>query len=72
MDPKELVKDKKYLYTGEDNPVKVTYLYETVNRYMFDKNGENFSLSVVSVKLNIEEITTPQICGMTQLNKNKL
>lgn len=56
MNPKELVKDKKYLYTGGPEPIEVTYLYETINRYMFDKNGENFSLSVVSVKINIEEI----------------
>ncbi|GAB6122321.1 hypothetical protein [Dysgonomonas termitidis] len=56
MDPKELIKDKKYLYTGEDKPVEVTYLYETINRYMFRMNDSDFSLSVVSVKINIEEI----------------
>ncbi|GAB6120977.1 hypothetical protein [Dysgonomonas termitidis] len=56
MNPKELEHDKKYLYTGGPEPIEVTYLYETINRYMFDKNGEKFSLSVVSVKINIEEI----------------
>jgi hypothetical protein len=56
MNPKELIKDKKYRYTGGPEPIEVTYLYETINRYMFDKNGENFSLSVVSVKINIEEL----------------
>lgn len=56
MNPRELIKDKKYRYTGGPEPIKVTYLYETINRYMFDKNGENFSLSVISVRINIEEI----------------
>jgi hypothetical protein len=68
MNPKELKPDKKYRYTGGDEPVEATYLYETINRYMFRMNDNDFSLSVVSVKLNIEEITTPQNCDVTNQN----
>ncbi|MDR2003981.1 MAG: hypothetical protein LBQ74_13195 [Prevotella sp.] len=72
MNPKELKPDKKYRYTGGIEPVEVTYLYETINRYMFRMNDNDFSLSVVSVKLNVEEISTPQNCDVTNQNNNKL
>lgn len=62
MNPKELIKDKKYRYTGGPEPTEVIYLYETINRYMFRLNDSDFSLSVVSVKINIEEISNMSMC----------
>ena len=53
---RNLQKGKEYMYTAGDEAVKVVYLRETFNGYLFEANGLKRELSIVSVKLFIKEI----------------
>ena len=52
---KDLQKGKEYLYSAGDEAVKVVYLRETFNGYVFEAKGVKRELSIVSVKLFIKE-----------------
>ncbi|MDR1718017.1 MAG: hypothetical protein LBS20_19445 [Prevotella sp.] len=51
---KALQKGKRYRYTAGGTPIDATYLYETINGYMFETDGEKRILSTIEVKLYIE------------------
>ena len=53
---KNLREGNEYLYTAGDEAVKVVYLDETFNGYLFEANGLKRELSFMSVKLFINEI----------------
>lgn len=56
MKAKYLKKGRRYYYTAGCEWVEVTYLYETVNGYMFEADGVRNVLNGMSVKLYISEI----------------
>jgi len=56
MKPKELIKGTKYYYTAGQEWVKVIYMYQTINGYMFAMNGKENILTGQDVNRYIEEI----------------
>lgn len=55
MKTKDLKKGRAYYYTAGAEWVKVTYKYETINGYLFSKNGYENVLTAQSVEQYIEE-----------------
>jgi hypothetical protein len=53
---KDLVKGREYRYTAGAEPVVVVYVRETFNGYIFSDGRKENELSIMSVKLFIEEI----------------
>ena len=53
---KNLIKGKEYRYVAGAEPVTVVYVRETVNGYVFTDGRVENELSVLSVKLFIEEV----------------
>ncbi len=56
MKTSELKKGKSYYYTAGAEWVKVTYKHETINGFLFSRNGYENVLTAQSVEQNIEEI----------------
>lgn len=56
MKASELTKGNKYLYTAPCDPIEVTYMYETINGYMFESGGVTNELNAIDVKFYIEPV----------------
>ncbi|MDR2004945.1 MAG: hypothetical protein LBQ74_18130 [Prevotella sp.] len=56
MRANNLIKNNRYLYTAGYEPIEATYLYETINGYMFEADSVSRILSIMEVKLHVEEI----------------
>lgn len=52
----DLQKGKQYCYTAGCENIKLTYLYEVINGYLFEHDGVKRPLSIIEVKLYIEDI----------------
>ena len=53
---KNLVKGKEYLYTAGAEAVRVEYLHETINGYVFSDGKTENELRLMTVKLFVEEV----------------
>ena len=55
MNPKDLEKYQEYYYTNSIWQIKVIYLYQTINGYIFESNGVKNELSYTEVREYIKE-----------------
>ncbi|NDW09398.1 DUF551 domain-containing protein [Dysgonomonas sp. 520] len=55
MNPKDLEQYQQYYYTNSIWQITVTYLYETINGYVFEFNGTKKQLSYSEVTQYLEE-----------------
>lgn len=55
MNPKDLEKYQEYYYTNSIWQIKVIYLYQTINGYIFESNGVNNKLSYSEVREHIND-----------------
>ena len=53
---KDLIKGKEYLYMAGAEAVKISYQKETFNGYVFSDGRTERELSIMSVKLFVEEV----------------
>lgn len=56
MKTSDLEKGNRYRYTANCESIEITYLYEIINGYLFEHDGVRKPLSIIEVKLYIEEI----------------
>lgn len=56
MKPAKLKRDEKYYYTAGEEWETVTYCYEAINGYCFEKDGQKKIVSYSEVISFIEEI----------------
>ncbi|MDR2004271.1 MAG: hypothetical protein LBQ74_14675 [Prevotella sp.] len=54
MEANNLLKNKRYQYTAGSQTIEMTYLYETINGYLFEADDVKRILSTIEVKLYIE------------------
>lgn len=55
MNPKDLEKYQEYYYTNSIWQIKVIYLYQTINGYIFESNGVKNELSYTEVREYIND-----------------
>ena len=60
MKPENLIKGNEYLYTAGDECVKVKFLHETVNGYLFTDGNTESELTGLTIENYIEKITIKQ------------
>jgi len=55
MNAKDLVKGKEYLYTAGAEPVRVVYMRETLNGYVFTDGRRENELSYLTLRRFVED-----------------